>query len=81
MQCYYNDNFSTKEFIASWYFNKAEHGRYNSTTNTFTGYTEFGVNKAEALNKDPQNSLYGFLNTGCKEIGDRYGSSFQKTGM
>ncbi|KAF5895816.1 MHC class II beta chain, partial [Clarias magur] len=80
MRCYYNnDNFSAKEFVVSWYFNKAEHVRYNSTTNTFTGYTDFGVNKAEALNKDSQNSLYGYLNTFCKESGEKYGPSFQKT--
>ncbi|KAL2092146.1 hypothetical protein ACEWY4_011944 [Coilia grayii] len=43
---------SDLEYISSYWYNKAEFIRFNSTVGKFVGYTEFGVHNAEQWNKD-----------------------------
>ena len=51
--CHFNPNhLSDVEFIISYWFNKAEYLRFNSTVGKFVGYTEHGVHNAENFNKD-----------------------------
>ncbi|KAF4070300.1 hypothetical protein AMELA_G00284130 [Ameiurus melas] len=77
-QCYYTRDLVTIEFIYSWYFNKAEYLRYNSTTDRYTGYTVYGAKMAESLNLDPKNSLYSYVYTFCKYNKDNYASTVLK---
>ncbi|XP_056152758.1 H-2 class II histocompatibility antigen, E-S beta chain-like [Lampris incognitus] len=41
------------EFIRSYYFNKIEFMRFNSTVGKHVGYDEFGIRNAERANNDP----------------------------
>ncbi|XP_056156377.1 H-2 class II histocompatibility antigen, E-S beta chain-like [Lampris incognitus] len=41
------------EFIDSYYFNKVEYSRFNSTVGKFVGYTDYGIRNAEYWNNDP----------------------------
>ncbi|KAB5567962.1 hypothetical protein PHYPO_G00238810 [Pangasianodon hypophthalmus] len=77
-QCYYTRDLVTIEFIFSWYFNKAEYLRYNSTTDRYTGYTVYGAKMAESLNLDPKNSLYFYVYTLCKHNSDKYSTNVLK---
>lgn len=77
-QCYYTRDLVTIEFIYSWYFNKAEYLRYNSTTDRYTGFTVYGAKMAESLNLDPKNSLYSHVYTFCKYNSDNYASNVLK---
>ncbi|KAM3838160.1 H-2 class II histocompatibility antigen, E-S beta chain-like [Diretmus argenteus] len=70
------------EYIHSYYHNKVELLRFNSTVGKFVGYTEFGVMNAENWNKDPsymavtkaQKEIY------CKHnIDIRYESALDKS--
>ncbi|XP_039887290.1 H-2 class II histocompatibility antigen, E-S beta chain-like isoform X4 [Simochromis diagramma] len=40
------------EYVRSWYCNKVEFIRFDSSVGKFVGYTELGVKNAERLNKD-----------------------------
>ncbi|KAG7331927.1 hypothetical protein KOW79_003761 [Hemibagrus wyckioides] len=77
-QCYYTRDLVTIEFIYSWYFNKVEYLRYNSTTDRYTGFTVYGARMAESLNLDPKNSLYYYVYTFCKDNKDKYSSNVLK---
>ncbi|MCJ8735475.1 hypothetical protein PDJAM_G00247620 [Pangasius djambal] len=77
-QCYYTHDLNTIEFIHSWHFNKVEYLRYNSTTDKYTGYTDYGVIQAAALNQDPKNSLYSTVYTFCKDRSDKYATNVLK---
>ncbi|XP_026801473.3 H-2 class II histocompatibility antigen, E-S beta chain [Pangasianodon hypophthalmus] len=78
-QCRFSQDLNTVEFIHSWYFNKIEHLRYNSTIDKYTGYTDSGVMEAESLNKDPSNSLSFFVGQICINYKDKYFTKFLKT--
>ncbi|KAL2092149.1 hypothetical protein ACEWY4_011947 [Coilia grayii] len=53
-QCRFSSwDLSDLEYIRSYWFNKAEFIRFNSTVGKYVGYTEFGVYNAEQWNKDP----------------------------
>ena len=52
-QCHYSSGLSDLEYIRSYWFNKAEFIQFNSTVGKYVGYTELGVQNAEAWNKDP----------------------------
>ncbi|KAI4896301.1 hypothetical protein NFI96_023573 [Prochilodus magdalenae] len=52
-QCLYRSrDFSDMVYIDSYFFNKIEFMKYNSTVGQFVGYTELGIRNAERLNKD-----------------------------
>lgn len=42
------------ELIDSYYYNKMEYIRFNSTVGKYVGYTEFGVKDAERWNSGPE---------------------------
>lgn len=81
MQCYYTRDLVTIEFIDSWYFDKVEYMRYNSTTDRYTGYTVYGARLAEVLNLNPQSSLKYLVDSFCKDSSDRYASNVLKKGV
>ncbi|KAL4646804.1 H-2 class II histocompatibility antigen, E-S beta chain-like [Arapaima gigas] len=55
-ECHFSSGDLTDlEYIGRCIFNKVEYRRYNSTSNKFTGYTEFGVKNADRLNQEGQN--------------------------
>ncbi|KAL3050798.1 hypothetical protein OYC64_001130 [Pagothenia borchgrevinki] len=41
------------QYIMSYYYNKLEFIRFDSSVGEYVGYTEFGVMNAERMNKDP----------------------------
>lgn len=52
-RCVFNSTeLKDTEFIVSWYCNKLETIRFDSSVGKFVGYTELGVKNAERLNKD-----------------------------
>ncbi|XP_058246704.1 class II histocompatibility antigen, B-L beta chain-like isoform X2 [Hemibagrus wyckioides] len=78
-QCYYTGDLKTIEFLFSWYFNKVEYLRYNSTTDRYTGFTVYGEKEAAELNKNPSNSLYLYVDELCKKYRDEYFTAVLKT--
>ena len=42
------------QFIQSFYYNKLEDIRFDSSVGEYVGYTELGVKNAERLNKGPE---------------------------
>uniref|UniRef100_A0A3Q2W3W2 MHC class II beta chain N-terminal domain-containing protein n=1 Tax=Haplochromis burtoni TaxID=8153 RepID=A0A3Q2W3W2_HAPBU len=40
-------------YIRSYYYNRMEYVRFDSSVGKFVGYTEYGVKEAEYFNKDP----------------------------
>lgn len=79
-QCYFSQNASTVEFIYSWYFNKLEYVRYNSTSDKYMGFTDSMALEVELLNKDPSNSLSFLVGEICLEYRNKFYSDIQKTG-
>ncbi|XP_077080475.1 H-2 class II histocompatibility antigen, E-S beta chain isoform X1 [Siphateles boraxobius] len=52
-ECVYStSDYSDMVYLLSYSFNKAVELQYNSTVGKFVGFTEFGVKRAERLNKD-----------------------------
>ncbi|XP_060737061.1 H-2 class II histocompatibility antigen, A-F beta chain-like isoform X2 [Tachysurus vachellii] len=70
--CYYTGDLNSTEFTFSWYFNKVEYLRYNSTTDRYTGFTTYGTAGAAELNKDSSRSLYFYVDQLCKRSRDEY---------
>ncbi|XP_018602305.1 H-2 class II histocompatibility antigen, E-S beta chain-like [Scleropages formosus] len=61
------------EFIDRYIFNKVEYKKYNSTTNKFIGYTEFGVKNAERHNKEGANDQeHTNLDATCRPNAEQY---------
>lgn len=79
-QCYFSQNVSTVEFICSWYFNKLEYLRYNSTSDKYMGFTDSIVSVVEQLNQDPSNSLSFLVGEICLEYRNKYYNDILKTG-
>ncbi|XP_029591958.1 H-2 class II histocompatibility antigen, E-S beta chain-like isoform X1 [Salmo trutta] len=68
------------EYIDSFYFNQAEHVRFNSTVGKYVGYTEYGVKSADAWNKDYLVQELGALESYCKyNAAIYYGAILDKT--
>ncbi|XP_060787045.1 H-2 class II histocompatibility antigen, A-F beta chain-like isoform X1 [Neoarius graeffei] len=77
--CYFSQNVSTVEFIYSWYFNKLEYVRYNSTSDKYMGFTDSMVSEVEQLNQDPSNSLSFLVGEICLEYRNKFYNSILKT--
>lgn len=71
------------EFIDSFFFNKVEDIRFNSTVGRYVGYTEHGVKNAEAWNSDAGilGQEQAELERVCKHNADlHYSAILDKTG-
>lgn len=71
------------EYVRSWYCNKLEFIRFDSSVGKFVGYTELGVKNAERLNKDQGQlaALRAQKETYCKHnIDIDYSSVLSKSG-
>ncbi|XP_044197371.1 HLA class II histocompatibility antigen, DRB1 beta chain-like isoform X2 [Thunnus albacares] len=70
-------------YIYSWYYNKLEFLRFDSSVEKFVGYTEFGVKNAERFNKDAAQlaAMKADRETYCQpNIGGFYRKALSKSG-
>nr|AAI07517.1 Zgc:123114 [Danio rerio] len=71
IQCHVSDSLQKIEFIFSVTYNMIELVRYNSTEDTFFGYTAIGQKFAEEYNKDEVLlAQHDFVLNQCRELGD-----------